>query len=68
MSDWFTLAENPTVERLAKGAAVVLQTIGLVLAGAIPSITTALLYFDLRVRNEGFDLELRADGGDSSTL
>ena len=40
---------------------IVGSIIGFILSAAIPIIGATLLYYDLRVRKEGYDLELQAE-------
>jgi hypothetical protein len=55
---------SPTMLMLAQIGNAIFQVVGQTLFGAIGFVTATLLYYDLRIRKEAFDLEQRLPGGD----
>jgi hypothetical protein len=56
---------SQTMMMVANVGNVVFQAAGQTLFGAIGLVTTTLLYYDLRIRKEAFDLQQRLPHGDS---
>jgi hypothetical protein len=58
-----TAQNNPAMMRIWLGLAQVLNTVGTVLVTPILTIASSILYFDLRVRKEAFDLQMMMGPG-----
>jgi len=53
--------DSETVRATGAAIGVIFSTAGTIITGPIVYIATVLLYYDLRARKEGLDLEMQAN-------